>query len=252
MGRALAAGWLANGRAPETIAVVDPSEAAQVAANSLGLVVAHKVPSADVCVLAIKPAQLDSALDGIDHKPNQLYLSIVAGRKVSSIAARIAKDAAIVRAMPNTPAAVGRGITAMCASASVTDTQTSVCTELMSAVGQALWIDDESLMDAVTAISGSGPAYVFLLIECLASAGRELGLDAALAEKLATETVAGSGAYASAAAADAAELRRRVTSPNGTTQAALEVLMADDGLAALIRNAVIAAAKRSAELSNSR
>jgi pyrroline-5-carboxylate reductase len=157
--------------------------------------------------------------------------------------------AAVVRAMPNTPAAVGRGMTVLIANERVSTAQRACAEELMGAVGAVEWVADEALMDAVTAVSGSGPAYVFLLIESLAAAGVAAGLDAVLAKRLATVTVAGAGAYAELAGEEAAELRRRVTSPGGTTQAALEVLMAEDGIPSLLERAVKAAAARSRELS---
>ncbi|MEE8247282.1 MAG: pyrroline-5-carboxylate reductase dimerization domain-containing protein, partial [Alphaproteobacteria bacterium] len=149
-----------------------------------------------------------------------------------------------------TPAAVGRGITVLCANANVGDAQRAMCGELMAAVGQVAWVDDEGLMDAVTGVSGSGPAYVFLLIECLAQAGIDAGLPADLAGLLARATVAGAGELARLSEESAAVLRQNVTSPGGTTQAALEVLMADDGLAPLMARAVDAATRRSRELAD--
>ena len=249
MGRALASGWVAEGKEPATIAVIDPSEAARQAAGELGLSVIDAIPEAEVVVLAVKPDQIDEVLGDQRPDPDTVWLSIAAGRRIQSMADRLGGNAPIVRGMPNTPAAIGQGMTVLCASASVTAGQRRVCEELLAAVGHVEWVEDEAMMDAVTAVSGSGPAYVFLLIECLAAAGRRLGLEAGLAERLATETVAGSGVYARAADVDAAELRRRVTSPNGTTQAALDVLMDERGLAQLIRAAVTAAAERSRELS---
>jgi pyrroline-5-carboxylate reductase len=151
--------------------------------------------------------------------------------------------------MPNTPAAIGRGISALVASPSVSDKQRALCSELLAAVGAVAWLDDERHMDAVTAISGSGPAYVFLLVECLEHAAVELGLEARLARKLALATVAGAGAYAAEAREPPMELRRRVTSPNGTTQAAIDVLMSDGGMRELLVRATAAAARRSRELS---
>jgi pyrroline-5-carboxylate reductase len=150
--------------------------------------------------------------------------------------------------MPNTPAAIGRGVTALVANPAATRRQRDACGELLSAVGGVVWLDDERHMDAVTAISGSGPAYVFLLIECLEHAAAELGLDAPLAKQLAVATVAGAGAYAAETAEAPGELRRRVTSPNGTTQAALDILMAEPGMRELLVRATAAAARRSREL----
>jgi pyrroline-5-carboxylate reductase len=162
----------------------------------------------------------------------------------------LGREAPIVRAMPNTPAAIGKGITALVANAAVTAAQRALCGELLAAVGAVAWLNDESAMDAVTAISGSGPAYVFLLIECLEQAAVDLGLDAALAKQLAVATVSGAGAYAAAASDPPGELRRRVTSPNGTTQAALNVLMGEPGMRELLIRAARAAAKRSRELAS--
>ena len=167
---------------------------------------------------------------------------------LASIAAHIGTDAALVRAMPNTPAAVRRGITVACPNAAVTADQRAACHDLLEAVGEVAWVDDEALLDAVTATSGSGPAYVFLLIECLAEAGKEAGLPGELAARLARATVIGSGELARHDEAPAATLRENVTSPGGTTEAALQVLMDDDGLARLMIRAVAAAAARSREL----
>jgi pyrroline-5-carboxylate reductase len=207
---------------------------------------------ADVVVLAVKPSQIGSALGECSAAvgATAVWLSIAAGKTIASLAAGLGAKAPVVRAMPNTPAAIGKGMTALVANAAVTAEQRALCTDLMTAVGAVAWLDDERHMDAVTAVSGSGPAYVFLLIECLERAAVDLGLAPELARQLALATVSGAGAYAAVADAGPAELRRRVTSPNGTTQAALEVLMDDDhGLSALLTRAVRAAAARSRELS---
>lgn len=256
MGQALARGWLRNGVDPASIVVVDPSGAARAAAASIGIRVAEHVTGValseskiDVVVLAVKPSQLVAALAVLDAAGVPLYLSIVAGKTIADIAGVVGPDAAVVRAMPNTPAAIGKGVTGLCANDAVTETGRTLCAELMAAVGSVEWIADEGQMDAVTAVSGSGPAYVFLLIESLAAAGRAVGLDAALAERLAVATVAGAGGYAAESGLDAAELRRRVTSPNGTTAAALDVLRHDDAFTRLVREAVVAAERRSRELS---
>lgn len=259
MGQALAGGWLARGLAKEAIRVVDPSEAARSAAAAIDLDAAPSLQSADgpgqfdVVLFAVKPDRLaESAADYRALKGSGcVFLSIAAGKPIAALAAVLGTDAAVVRAMPNTPAAIGRGMTVLCANRVVTDAQRSTCTELMSAVGRVEWLDREDLMDAVTAVSGSGPAYLFLLIECLTEAGRAAGLPAALAGRLATQTVAGAAEYAAQSELDAAELRRRVTSPHGTTQAALEILMADEGgLEDLLRRAVLAATERSRQLSS--
>jgi pyrroline-5-carboxylate reductase len=181
-------------------------------------------------------------------RPGTVFLSIAAGRPIAFFEQHLGADAVIVRSMPNTPAAVGRGITVLCGNAHVTDDQRAVCQTLLEAVGEVAWVEDEKLLDPVTAVSGSGPAYVFLLMETLAQAGVAAGLEPALAEKLARATVIGSGELAHLSSDPAAILRKNVTSPGGTTAAALDVLMADNGLQALMTRAVDAATRRSREL----
>jgi pyrroline-5-carboxylate reductase len=254
MGQALVRGWLSRGRAASTIEVVDAMQDARSVAATLGIT-AHKeveavATRADVVVLAVKPNQLATVLPRCTACAvrDTVILSIVAGKTIAVIRRSLGRDAPIVRAMPNTPAAIGKGITALVANATVTTAQRAVCSDLLAAVGTVAWLDDEAAMDAVTAISGSGPAYVFLLIECLEQAALDLGLDAGLARQLALATVSGAGAYAAAATDPPAELRRRVTSPNGTTQAALDVLMGEPGMHQLFIRAARAAAKRSREL----
>jgi pyrroline-5-carboxylate reductase len=176
-----------------------------------------------------------------------VVVSIMAGRTLNSIAGALNKSCALVRAMPNMPAAIGRGIT-VAVPRGASPAQRDLASRLLAATGSVEWTEDEALMDAVTAVSGSGPAYVFLLAEALAEAGVASGLPAALAKKLARETVAGSGELLHRSELDAAVLRQNVTSPGGTTAAALDVLMARDGLAALMTRAVVAATKRSREL----
>jgi pyrroline-5-carboxylate reductase len=256
MGQALARGWLARGRDAATIRVVDTASAARAAAAALGIAASERFAASaagdapDVVLLAVKPNQLVSALAELAAVARgSVFLSIAAGKTLAQLSATLGAGAAVVRAMPNTPAAIGQGISALVANPAVTPKQRALCEELLGAVGATAWLDDEGDMDAVTAVSGSGPAYVFLLIECLERAGIEAGLGPELARRLALATVAGAGAYAAASGEPAAELRRRVTSPGGTTQAALEVLGAERGLADLISRAVRAAAKRSRELS---
>jgi pyrroline-5-carboxylate reductase len=176
--------------------------------------------------------------------PATLFLSIVAGKTLAGLARHLGR-AALVRTMPNLPAAIGRGFTVACANALVTPDQRQLCDALLAAVGESAWVDDEALLDAVTAVSGSGPAYVFLLIEAMARAGEREGLPADLALRLARSTVAGAGALAQLSDESPAQLRESVTSPGGTTQAALDLLMAADGLEALMVRAVAAAAARS-------
>lgn len=257
MGQALVRGWLNNGRAAASVRVVEPAASARDIARRLGVFANESVAVAladfrpDVVVLAVKPNQIGSALAECSTKvgATTVWLSIAAGKTITALSEGLGAKAAIVRAMPNTPAAIGKGMTALVANAGVTADQRTLCTDLMAAVGAVAWLDDERHMDAVTAVSGSGPAYVFLLIECLERAAIDLGLAPALARQLALATVSGAAAYAAVADAAPAELRRRVTSPNGTTQAALEVLMADDGLSGLMTRAVRAAAERSEQLS---
>ena len=171
-------------------------------------------------------------------------------RRLRFFARTLGDAAAIVRAMPNTPAAIGRGIAVACANPRVTPAQRALCGRLLGAVGEVAWVEDEALLDPVTAVSGSGPAYVFLLIECLAEAGIAAGLPAELAMTLARATVSGSGELARLSSEDAAQLRRNVTSPGGTTEAALKILMAEDGMAPLMRQAIAAATARSRELAD--
>ena len=256
MGQALARGWLDGGRVAANMHVLEPAAAARAIARDLGIVASESAAAlaqfrADVVVLAVKPNQLDGALRecsaAVDGAP--VWLSIAAGKTLAVLGAGLGAKTAVVRAMPNTPAAIGKGMTVLVPNAAVTGTQRALCTELMAAVGEVAWLDDERHMDAVTAVSGSGPAYVFLLIECLERAALDVGLPDSLARQLALATVSGAGAYAAAAGTAPAELRRQVTSPNGTTQAALEVLMGDSGMSALLTRAVRAAAARSRELS---
>ena len=250
MGQALVRGWLARGRAASSIRIVDPAAATHAVARELGVVVEQEVAAADVVLLAVKPNQLADVLPRCSAAVHAgaVFLSIVAGKTLAEIGKGLGADPAVVRAMPNTPAAIGQGITALVANAAVSGAQRALCGELLAAVGSVAWLDEERHMDAVTAVSGSGPAYVFLMIECLEQAAVELGLGAALAKQLALATVAGSGAYAANSGEPGAELRRRVTSPKGTTQAALDVLMAEPGLRELLARATRAAAERSREL----
>jgi len=255
MGQALVRGWLGKGIPAPSIRVVDPVPAARAAATSLGVAASERIESRgsppEVVVLAVKPTQIGAAL--AEARPREgsatVYLSIVAGKTLAQLEAGLGAGTAVVRAMPNTPAAIGKGMTVLVASPTVSAAQRADCTALLAAVGAVAWVEDERDMDAVTAVSGSGPAYVFLLIECLERAAVAAGLTPELARQLALATVAGAGAYAQAAGEDPAELRRRVTSPGGTTQAALAVLGSDQGLAQLVERAVHAAAARSRELS---
>ena len=256
MGRALAVGWLARGLPPANLVAVEPGKDAAAAAVRSGVPVVGGAGEVDPAfapewvVLAIKPQVLaEAAAPFAAYAATAHVLSIVAGKTLSSLTAALGIRARIVRAMPNTPAAVGRGMTVAFAGPGLEADARRQCTALLQAVGDVAWIDDEGHMDAATAVSGSGPAYVFLLIECLAEAGREAGLPAGLAMRLARATVIGAGELArDDAATDAATLRRNVTSPGGTTEAALEVLTGSGGLEELLMRAVAAAAARSRAL----
>jgi len=257
MGGALLGGWLARGVTPERVRIVEPAAVSGDIALPHGDLVAVADASAiepdfhpDVVVLAVKPQVMAAAAPAYRRYagPGTVFLSIAAGQTLAVLAGHLGDDAAIVRTMPNTPAAIGRGITVACANGLVSAAQRALCEELMAAVGEVAWVADEPLLDAVTGVSGSGPAYVFLMIECLAAAGIEAGLDAALAMRLARATVSGAGELVHVTGEDAGTLRKNVTSPNGTTQAALDVLMADDGLRPLMTRAVAAATRRSREL----
>ncbi|GLK75472.1 pyrroline-5-carboxylate reductase [Methylopila jiangsuensis] len=255
MGGALLDGWLAGGLDPALAAVVDPGlppeAAAALKSRGVALVpdpAAIAAPAA--VVLAVKPQMVADALPvaAAFMQPGAVLVSVLAGVTSAKLAAGLPAGAAVVRAMPNTPAAIGRGITGAFATAGVSAAQTALADALLKAGGQVEWLDDEGLIDAVTGVSGSGPAYVFLLAEALAEAGVKAGLPAELAARLARATVEGAGELLRRSPETPETLRRNVTSPNGTTAAALSVLMADDGLGALMARAVAAAAHRSREL----
>ena len=259
MGGALLEGWFNRGLNPVDVIIVEPAGRAAIplCTKHPALTVLAKpqdIPSdfiPDVVVFAIKPQTAAEALPQYAAltKTQPLFLSIIAGKTIAFFKAHLGLGATIVRAMPNTPAAIGKGISVLTAAPEVSPVQRQVCDVLMAAAGEVAWVADEGLMDAVTAVSGSGPAYVFLLAEALAAAGKAAGLPQALAEQLARSTVAGSGALLAQAKESAAQLRQNVTSPNGTTAAALGVLMSDKGLEPLMTQAVSAATKRSRELS---
>ena len=252
MGGAMLTGWLAGGLDAKRAVVIEPQpspEIAALAAKGIRLNPSAKDTGAvETLVVAVKPQSFREA--GIALKPfvgsATLVVSIMAGATIASISEIC--GGAVVRAMPNTPAAIGRGITVAVAAKNVSAAQRAVADALLQAIGKVEWVDDETLMDAVTAVSGSGPAYVFLLAEELARAGVEAGLPAELATRLARETVAGSGELLRRSEASSATLRQNVTSPGGTTAAALEVLMGADGMQQLMIRAIAAATKRSREL----
>ncbi|HEX4042418.1 MAG TPA: pyrroline-5-carboxylate reductase [Xanthobacteraceae bacterium] len=253
MGGALLEGWLRLGLDPNTIAVLEPQPAAQIAALAARGVrlnpATAALSGAAAIVIAVKPQAAAEALPALAPlvSASTVVVSIMAGRTLGFLEGALGRGRALVRAMPNTPAAIGRGITVAVAK-NADATQRGLADRLLAATGAVEWIDDEALMDAVTAVSGSGPAYVFLLAEALAEAGIAAGLPPALAKKLARDTVAGAGELLHRSPVAAAALRQNVTSPGGTTAAALAVLMGDDGLTALMTRAIAAATARSREL----
>src|SRR3954453_4756324 len=257
MGSAMLRGWL-RGDAAGWFAVIEPAGAPRELAGNPATkfyrtpeeVAADFVP--DAVVFAVKPQVFDELLPAYRRwvRPETLFLSIAAGKTIAGIARQLGDRAAIVRCMPNTPAAIGRAITVACPNPHVGPGQRFLCGRLLAAIGDSAWVEDEALMDAVTAVSGSGPAYVFLLIEALAAAGIEAGLPPDLSLRLARATVAGSGELALVSSETPARLRKNVTSPGGTTRAALDVLMAEQGLPELLDRAVAAATARSRELAN--
>jgi pyrroline-5-carboxylate reductase len=253
MGSALLDGWVAHGLNPAVVTVLEPKPSLQVARyGTLGLQLNPERASirADAIIIAVKPQVAPEVLPALAPLigPGTIVVSIMAGRSLTFLQAALPRETAIVRSMPNTPAAIGRGITVAIGNTYVRPDQKGLADRLLAATGAVEWITDETLMDAVTAVSGSGPAYIFLLAEALAHAGVAAGLPADLADKLARTTIAGSGELLNSASEDAATLRRNVTSPGGTTAAALDVLMSKDGLETLMVKAIAAATRRSREL----
>lgn len=254
MGSAMLRGWLASGAASRFV-VVEPAGAPAVLASS-PQVEAHRaaaeLPDAlapDAVVFAVKPQGIGDIAPDYRRfaRPETVFMSIAAGTTIGGLSRHLG-EAAIVRVMPNTPAAIGRAISVACANPRVTAGQRQLCEALLAAIGESAWVEDEGLLDAVTAVSGSGPAYVFLLIETLAAAGVKSGLPPELAGRLALATVAGSGELARVSTEAPSKLRENVTSPGGTTRAALDVLMGEAGLAELMDRAIAAATRRSREL----
>jgi len=253
MGGAMLDGWLARGLNPKKIVVLEPQPAKAIKAlarRGVRLNPKSKIASTTAVVIAVKPQSAPDVMPSVAPHVGKatLVLSIMAGRTIAFLEKTLSSDAAIVRAMPNTPAAVGRGITVAVGNRKVAARQRKLASDLLAAIGKVEWVTDERLMDAVTAVSGSGPAYIFLLAECLTKAGIAAGLPADLAVTLARETVAGSGELLHRSPLDAATLRQNVTSPGGTTAAALEVLMGPGGFDTLLTQAVAAATRRSREL----
>jgi pyrroline-5-carboxylate reductase len=255
MGGAMARGWLEAGFAPSSLTILEPDPSPGIASlaadRGFALNPRSAVPPPDMLVLAIKPQSLDKAAPEIAPfaAPHTLLVSIIAGKTIANLKARLPEARSVVRAMPNLPAAIGRGVTAAFANASLTADERGWCERLLGAVGAFLWLEDESLIDAVTAISGSGPAYVFALTEALAAAAERLGLEPELSMRLARGTVEGAAELMRRdSATSPATLRRNVTSPGGTTAAALAVLEGPGGLEDLMIRATAAARARAAEM----
>jgi pyrroline-5-carboxylate reductase len=253
MGSALLEGWLNAGLAAANVAVIEPNPSPELAALAQHGVRLNPdlsaLANATAVVIAVKPQLAPEAMPAIAPVVggSTVVVSIMAGRTLEFLAGAFRSASAFVRAMPNTPAAIGRGIT-VAVPRNVSPAQRDLAHRLLAATGTVEWVDDETLMDAVTAVSGSGPAYVFLLAEVLAQAGVAAGLPPALAAQLARETIAGSGELLHRSPLDAKTLRENVTSPAGTTAAALDVLMGEHGYASLMRKAVAAATERSRKL----
>ena len=253
MGGAMLRGWLALGLPADRVAIVDPAPGEAIAALAGQGVVFNPAPGsvdASVLLLAVKPQMFAGVVQQMRAHLGQrtLLVSVLAGTTMAQLESACPDGQPVLRVMPNTPAAIGQGMSVLFANGHVSDEQKRGAEALMAAIGDTAWIEDEALMDAVTAVSGSGPAYVFHLAECLAAAGVAAGLPADLADQLARQTVAGAGALIAESGTDPAQLRRNVTSPNGTTAAALAVLMAENGLGPLLVEAVDAAKRRSEEL----
>ena len=251
MGSAMLEGWLAEGLPATSVWVTDPHPSDWLrGVGGLHLNV-HPPENPAIALIAVKPQMMEAALPTL--KPmgggGTLFLSVAAGTPIRFYEDVLGGGTPVIRAMPNTPAAIGRGITALIGNAASTELQMELAEALLAAIGQTVRLDDEAEMDAVTGVSGSGPAYVFHMIEALAAAGAAEGLPPELAMRLAKATVAGAGALAEASDEPPAQLRKNVTSPNGTTQAGLEVLMNErEGLTELMRRTVAAAAARSRDL----
>ncbi|PZM13778.1 pyrroline-5-carboxylate reductase [Rhizobium tubonense] len=254
MGGAMLTGWLKSGIPGASVIVVDPGPSAQMlkliadagAAHATSLASAVK---AGVLFLAVKPQVMETVLPALKAAvgPETVVVSVAAGKTLAFLEKHLG-EAAMVRAMPNTPAMIGRGVTGAFANQRVGEHQRQLVQNLLKVSGPVEWVPAETDIDSVTAVSGSGPAYVFYLVECMAEAGRKLGLQADLAMRLARETVAGAGELLHQSPDDASRLRQNVTSPGGTTAAALAVLMAENGMQPLFDEALEAARKRAQEL----
>jgi pyrroline-5-carboxylate reductase len=257
MGGAMLEGWLKAGVPSNQIVALDPSPPAEIKALLEKYSIAHNPPidriePPEVLLVAVKPQIMDEVLKPLAGlgASNPLILSIAAGKTIASFERHFGGSAAIIRTIPNTPAAVGQGITAMAANKNVTSQQMALAESLLLSIGEVVRVDNESLIDAATAVSGSGPAYIFYMTECLTAAAESVGLPHEVAVKLARATVAGSGSLMQQSGIDAATLRQNVTSPKGTTYEALQVLMADNGMKPLMIEAIKAATRRSKELAS--
>jgi pyrroline-5-carboxylate reductase len=254
MGGSMLEGWLKVGVNPKGVTVVDPRLSDEMTrfCSDKGIAInPSSVSPADVLVLAIKPQMLEGAATDLNGYlgPQTLIISILAGKTIGDLKARLPAASAIIRAMPNLPASIGRGATGAAGNAEVSEKQRRMADALLASNGIVEWLSSEDLIDVVTAVSGSGPAYVFHLVECLAEAGAAAGLPRDLAERLARATITGAGELLFQSDLPPGTLRQNVTSPGGTTAAALEILMADpNGMKALMRDAVAAAKRRAGEL----
>jgi pyrroline-5-carboxylate reductase len=252
LGGALLRGWLAQGMPPENVSVQDPhlSPEMQTFLGERGI---HATANAgaDILLLAVKPQAFEDVLRHVAHlaAPATTVVSVAAGKTIASMEHAFAAGTGVIRTLPNLPAEVGRAVTAMAASASVSEAAKRQCEMLFQAVGHTVWLESEEQMDAVTGLSGSGPGYLFYIAECLTKAGIEAGLSADVSTALARVTIAGAGEMLYQLPLPAATLRENVTSPNGTTAAGLSVLMEEARLERLLSEAVAAAARRSRELS---
>ena len=254
MGGAMLAGWLKSGISGSSVIVIDPGPSPAMAKLIADNGARHETAAPDgvkaaVIFVAVKPQVVDQVLPPLKGLvgPETVVVSVAAGKTIANLESHLG-EAATVRAMPNTPAMIGRGVTGAFANARVSDEQRKLVHALLEVSGPVEWVGTEALIDAVTALSGSGPAYVFHLAECMAEAGRKLGRPADLAMRLARATVSGAGELLHQSSDEAAQLRKNVTSPGGTTAAALDVLMAEGGMQPLFDKALKAARDRAQEL----
>ncbi len=259
MGGAILKGLLAGGLDPTSVIIQDPKPAPEMAKflKRHGIAAVSEITALDappaVIMAAVKPQIMDAVFPPVGKLagPDTVVLSVAAGRTIASFEGHVGDGVCVVRAMPNTPAAVGEGMTVCCGNAVMAPQQKALCTTFLETIGKVGWVEREDLIDAVTGVSGSGPAYVFWLAECMAAAGVKAGLDQDLAVELARQTVAGSGVLMAQTSESATELRKAVTSPGGTTEAALKVLMREpNGLKDLMAEAVMQAKKRGGELAS--